>query len=122
MPFDRIKKDMLEDLKSARSGMNWAHTMLKAASRCKSEEEEKQFWNFICNPGDVENVPSVKLGNVQHPKEDDIPESNLFKIKEKIEDDEKEGEVEHEIEYKNTVHKNGCISHILVEPLPLCVD
>ena len=119
MSFDRVKKDMLEDLKTARDGMNWAQTMLKAASRCKTTEHEQQFWDFICNPANVEQVPSVKLGDVSHPKQDDIPESNIFKIKENIQDDEKEG---HEIEYKNTVYKNGCISHILVEPLPVCVD
>ena len=122
MTFDRIKRDMLEDLKSARDGMNWAQTMLKAAARCKTEEDELKFWNFVCNPAEVEEIPSVKLSQVSHPKEDDIPEREILKVKEKIEDDEKEGDVEHELEFKNTVHRNGTISHILVEPLPLCVD
>ena len=122
MSFDRIKRDMLADLKTSHNAMNWAHTMLKAASRCKTDDQELAFWNFICNPAEVENVPDVKLSNVKHPKIDDIPESNIIKIKQPLEDDEKQGEVEHEIEFKNTVHKNGSISHILVEPLPLCVD
>ena len=114
---------MQQDLQTSRTAMNWAHTMLKASNRCKTNEEQQAFWNYIINPADVEDIPPVKLTPIEHPKCDVIPEREVVKVTRVIEDDdEKSGTIEKEIELKNTVSKNASISTILVEPLPDCVD
>ena len=120
--FDRIRNDLLKDLSTCNSGENWAHALLTASSRCKTEKEQQEFFDFIFNPSQCESIPPVKLQPITHPQTDNIPEREFFKLRETLSDDEKCGEIEREIEHQNSIIKNGSITHILVEPLAQCVD
>ena len=52
--FERVKRDILADMKSARAhtGQSWSRIMLENASRLKTEADQKAFYEFILDPTD----------------------------------------------------------------------
>ena len=122
MTFARVKSELIDDLQHSTDGLSWAYSIMKASSYCKTDEDEADLWNFICNPADSRDIPKIKLAMIEQPKTCKIPDREIIKVKQKLEDDEKQGEVEEDVEFRNEVYTNGLISHVVVEPLPPCLD
>ena len=52
--FERVKRDILAEMKSARAhcGQSWSRIMLENASRLTTEADQKAFYEFILDPTD----------------------------------------------------------------------
>ena len=74
--FERARKNILKDIASTRvhDGMSWANILLKNTSRLTNMEDQKKFWDFLCNPDDNEYLPKCEVMSYEH-KEPECPDS-----------------------------------------------
>ena len=69
--FETVKRRLMRDIQQTPNmdGMQWANIMLKNTTRLTDEEEQKKFWNFIQNPGDVDLEETTKWDTIPEPTE-----------------------------------------------------
>ena len=109
--FERVKKKLILDMEdaSSHSQEGWANIMLKAARRCTSEEDQKDFFRYILNPDDSFDIPEPVFMEIDtNPKETLI--ESFYTLK--VQDEEKERDVE----MRNTVYTNGNTTYITTTP------
>jgi len=109
--FEIVKKRIERDMKAQKvhTQSSWARILTEHTSRLHSEEEQKKFWNWICNPYEdeipapnYENIPAA-INQVSVPKTV-IVSSN--------QDDEKTQDVQ----LNQEIHRNGLTCYIKVTP------
>ena len=88
--------------------------MLRAASRCKTVDDQKEFFKFVLNPHDTYDIPEPTFNVLDTPNDDDIVIKKIERMRVSVVDDEKDGIVDMELE--NTEYRNGLTSYILVKP------
>ena len=107
--FLKVKRKLIQDMQSAQSHTqaSWADIMLKAAERCKSDEDQKDFFRFILNPNDSWDVPEPTFKNIT---DEDI----LIQRIERLTIHDPEEEKDSEITLHNNIHTNGKTTYISV--------
>ena len=62
--FLKVKRKMLQEIAETpmHTGKSWADIMLRAAGRCRSDEDQKNFMRFILNPDDSFDIPENVYG------------------------------------------------------------
>ena len=104
--FERVKRKMMADMAdtSNHTQMGWAHIMLKAAERCRTDEDQKAFFSYIVNPNDEVDVPEPVFMEVDTTEPVMIDTFQSMSVV----DDEKMATVE----FENVVHTNGGTTYI----------
>ena len=113
--FLKVKRKMLQEIAETpmHTGKSWADIMLRAAGRCRSDEDQKDFMRFILNPDDSFDIPEPTFMDC-----DTTADVLIQKVQSmKIIDTEEEKECEVEIELQNEIVTNGGTTFIKVTPV-----
>ena len=112
--FRRVKNKMIREMKETpvHTQQSWADIMLRAAQRCTSDADQKDFFKFILNPNDTWDVPEPTFMEISTVGDIIIPKFQSMTIKD--EGDEKNSSVE--VEFTNTIRTNGGTTFISVMP------
>jgi len=110
--FERVKRRLIADLKDEanHTQAGWCDIMLKAARRCRTHEDQKDFFRFILNPNDEFDIPEPQFMDV------DTDQQVLIQPFDKIETDD-EKEARKDCLMKNTCHTKGGTTFIQTERL-----
>ena len=113
--FRKVKRKMIQDIKDCaqHSQQNWADIMLRAARRCKTDEDQKEFFKFVLNPADSWDVQEPTFMNLVPSEEVNINTVQSMFISET--DDEKESHTK--IVMHNDVTTVGGTTYITVKPV-----
>ena len=113
--FEKVKRKFIQELKETQnhSQMSWCHTMLRAAERCQSDDDQKDFFRFILNPDDSFDVQDPVFMEIDSTK--DVLIDGVQQISVKECDDEKERDTV--VCMANEVHTNGKTTYIKSSPI-----
>ena len=111
--FERVKKDILLEMSGTQyhSGMTWADIMLRNSSRLVTLDDQKLFWKFLLDPEDQNDI-KMSYDEVDP---NAIVVSKGFTMTVTNENDEKEDTME--VQYENTVYREGLVSYIETKPV-----
>ena len=106
--FQKVKRKLMKSMNgtSRHTPHSWADIMLKAAERCVTSEDQKDFYRFILNPDDSWDVEDPTFIDVD--QSDPICLHTMERMTIFSEDDEKHEEVI----LRNTIKVNGGITYI----------
>ena len=108
--FLRVKRKLVEEMEGTANHTqeSWAQIMLRAAERCITDEDQKDFYRFVLNPSDAWDVTEPTFVSV-------VPTPNvLIKSFDTINVSSDEDEKECTVTLKNNVHTEGKIAYIHV--------
>ena len=111
--FNKVRRKMIKDIQDCaqHSQTNWADIMLRAARRCKTDEDQKDFFKFVLNPADSWDVTEPTFMNIEPHTEVLINTVQSMSISET--DDEKDND----IVMHNDVSTVGGTTYITVKPV-----
>ena len=113
--FLKVRRKMQQEIKEcpAHTQKSWADIMLRAAHRCRSDEDQKDFMRYILNPNDSWDVPEPTFMTI-----DTQPDVILRTVQSMtIKESEEEKECEIEVELQNEITTNGGTTFIKVTPI-----
>ena len=101
--FERVKRKLIKELSDPanQTQAGWCDIMLKAAQRCRTDDDQKDFFRFVLNPSDEFDIPEPTFMKVDTDQK--ILIEPLQRIK--ISDDEKDGK--DDVILKNVATTNG---------------
>ncbi len=111
--FEKVKRKMIQDMKECpqHTQKNWADIMLRAARRCQTDVDQKDFFKYILNPNDSWDVPEPSFMRIE--TESDVCINTLQTMSIKVDGEEKESE----IEFHNDIKTVGGTTFIQVKPV-----
>ena len=113
--FQKVKRKLQADMANTpfHTQKSWCDIMLKAASRCNSDEDQKDFFRYILNPNDSWDITEPTFMNV-NPEADILIKSveTIPQVQADNDNDEKQSEQT----VKNSVRTNGNTTYITVTP------
>jgi len=106
--FQKVKRKLLEDMKntSQHTQKSWCDIMLRAANRCTTDDDQKDFFRFILNPNDSWDVTEPVFETIDPSKDVLIQKFQSMQLKEE--------EKQSDIQLENVVHTNGGTTYINV--------
>ena len=93
--------------------ISWAQIMLRAAKRCETDEDQKDFLRFVLNPEETWDVPEPVFKPIN--SEADVLIQKMQTLTVKDTEEEKQSEVN--IKLENTIHTNGGTTYIVAKPI-----
>ncbi len=112
--FLKVKRKLIADMENTpfHTQKSWCDIMLKAANRCTSDEDQKEFFRFILNPNDSWDVQEPTFMEVTPGKDIILNSTDTITVVE--EEDEKQST--ETLTVKNSIHTNGNTTYITVTP------
>jgi len=112
--FQKVKRKLIADMENTpfHTQQSWCDIMLKAANRCISDADQKDFFRFVLNPNDSWDVTEPTFMPVAPEKEIKINTIDTFQISEVEDEKESMGTVT----VQNKIHTNGKITYITSTP------
>ena len=113
--FEKVKRKMIDEMKNTtqHTQASWADIMLRAARRCQTDEDQKDFLRFVLNPNDTWDVPEPVFQPID--SEGDVIIQKMQSMTVKDNEEEKQSEVD--IKLENTIHTNGGTTYIIAKPV-----
>ena len=113
--FQKVKRKLQADMANTpfHTQKSWCDIMLKAASRCISDADQKDFYRYILNPDDSWDIQEPTFGSVDPDQEIKIQTTEKYNIKR--EDDEKTST--ETVTTHNQIHTNGRTTYITATPV-----
>ena len=110
--FLKVKRKMVEDMKaiSHHDQQSWADIMLRAAKRCTSDADQKDFFRYIINPNDSWDVPEPTFMEIDSSADVLIPKMQRMTL-------QHEEEKSMDVELKQEVDTKGNTTFIKVTPI-----
>ena len=107
--FERVKRKLMKELSDPANltQAGWCDIMLKAAQRCTTDDDQKDFFRFVLNPNDSFDIQDPTFMTVDTDQKVLIEPFQTINL-----DDEKK----EECVMKNTIHTNGGTTFIQTRP------
>ena len=112
--FEKVKRKMIADMENTtqHTQASWADILLKAARRCHTDEDQKDFYRFVLNPNESWDVPEPTFHTIDSESDVLIQKTQTMTIT----DHEEEKQSDVDIKLENTIHTNGGTTYITVKP------
>lgn len=113
--FLKVKRKLIADMKNTpfHTQKSWCDIMLKAASRCNSDQDQKDFFRFILNPDDSWDIAEPTFMTVDSEAEILIKSVETLPL---VNTDDENDEKQTEYTVENTIRTNGNTTYITVTP------
>ena len=113
--FLKVKRKMIADMAGTpqHNQQSWADIMLRAARRCHTDEDQKDFFRFVLNPNDSWDVQEPVFQSID--SESDVLLHTIQTMT--VQDPEEEKHADIDIKLENTIHTNGGTTYIMVKPV-----